>query len=155
MLKLEKIPGDIELIVVKDLRDKDAYPMTFAELKAKSFPVSAFPAATMCPRSVWPRPGERLPVSLVQANFIQGGMILAWNLFHMFGDSVTYSIWSEVWAEECRRAQGLDISDPVELPEQIFTDRARVKPSEGRSINVDNHSECITLPCKSVRDDSH
>lgn len=59
--------------------------MAFAELKAKSFPVSAFPAATVCPRSVWPQPGERLPISLVQVNFIRGGMILSWNLFPMFG----------------------------------------------------------------------
>lgn len=157
MLKLVKIPpGDMELIVVRDLRGEDGagrYPATFAELKAKSFPVSALPAAALCPLPVWPRPGERLPVSLVQANFIQGGVLLAWNLFHMTGDSVTYSIWSEVWAEECRRAQGLAISDPVALPAQIFTDRARVRPSEGKNVAVGNHSECITLPCKLIRDE--
>lgn len=50
VLKLVKIPpGDMELIVVKDLCGGEdgagRYPTTFAELKAKSFPVSAFPAA--------------------------------------------------------------------------------------------------------------
>lgn len=58
-----------------------------------------------------------------------------------------------MWAEECRRAQGLAISDPVALPAQIFTDRARVRPSEGKNVAVGNHSECITLPCKLMRDE--
>lgn len=59
MLKLQEIPeGDMELITVKDLRaDRALFPMTFAELKSRNFPVSAFEAAKICPRSVWPMPG--------------------------------------------------------------------------------------------------
>lgn len=149
-LKLKKIPGDIDLLIIKDLRDDaDAFPHSFAELKAKSFPVAALPAATLCPRPVWPRPGERLPVSLAQANFVRGGLVLAWNLFHMFGDSVTYSVWAQVWAEECRRAQGVAVPDPVVLPGRVFTDRARVMgpPSLGEIVRVEDHPEYILLPC--------
>lgn len=151
MLTLKEIPaGDIEQIVVKDLRAPGAFPMTFAELKSKSFPVSAFAAAKVCPRSVWPVPGDRLPVCLVQANFIQGGMILAWNIFHMFGDSVTFSVWSEVWAEECRRAQGEEISNPVDLPDRIITDREYLKKPSGRNAGrAEDHPEYLILPCRS------
>lgn len=151
MLKLQKIPeGDIEPITVKDLREDGAFPMTFAELKSKNFPVSAFEAAKICPRSVWPTAADRLPLSLVQLNFIQGGVIMAWNLFHQFGDSMTYYTWSQVWAEECRRAQGEEITDPVHLPDEIFAHRAQLKRPSGRnSGRVDDHPEYLVLPCRS------
>jgi hypothetical protein len=62
VLKLQEIPeGDMELITVKDLRaDRALFPMTFAELKSRNFPM----------------PGDRLPLSLVQLNFIQGGVTM-------------------------------------------------------------------------------
>ncbi|GJC94911.1 enoyl-hydratase isomerase family [Colletotrichum higginsianum] len=73
VLKLQRLPlGEVEGIAVKDLRAPGAFPMTYSELKSKAFPVSAFDADTICRRSVWPSPGERLPVSLPQANFVQG-----------------------------------------------------------------------------------
>ncbi|KAK7739764.1 hypothetical protein SLS53_005734 [Cytospora paraplurivora] len=146
--KLQKIPeGDVEQITVKDLRADQTFPLTFAELKAKNFPVSAFEAAKICPRSVWPGPGDRLVMSLVQLNFIKGGVIMGWNLFHQFGDSMTYYTWSQVWAEECRRAQGEEIENPIELPEKIFTDREQVKKASGRNAGrVEDHPEYLVLP---------
>ncbi|ROV97429.1 hypothetical protein VMCG_06876 [Cytospora schulzeri] len=148
VLKLQKIPeGDIEPITVKDMRANGAFPMTFAELKSKNFPVSAFTAAKICPRSVWPVSGDRLALSLVQLNFIQGGVIMGWNLFHQFGDSVTYYTWSQVWAEECRRAQGEEILDPIHLPAEIFAHRAQLKKASGRNAGrVEDHPEYLVLP---------
>jgi hypothetical protein len=148
VLKLQRLnDGEIEDIVVKDLRAQGAFPMTYAELKSKAFPVSAFDAETLCRRSVWPSPGERLPVSLVQANFIQGGLILTWCIFHMFGDGKTFYTWTKVWAEECCRAQGLEISEPVELAEAMLSDRERVmKPSGRNPGSLENHPEYTLLP---------
>ncbi|KAF3764073.1 hypothetical protein M406DRAFT_62611 [Cryphonectria parasitica EP155] len=148
VLKLQIIPeGDIEPITVKDLRAEGAFPLTFAELKAKRFPVSAFEASKICPRSVWPTSGDRLPISLVQLNFIQGGMIMGWNLFHQFGDSVTGYTWSQVWAEECRRAQGEEISSPLCLPDQSFAHRAQIKQPSGHNTGqVEKHPEYLVLP---------
>lgn len=150
MLKLQIIPeGDIEPITIKDLRADGAFPMTFTELKSKKFPVSAFEATKICPRSVWPAQGDRLPMSLVQLNFIKGGVIMAWNLFHQFGDSVTYYTWSKVWAEECRRVQGEEIPDPVHLPDEIFAHRAQLKKLSGRNAGrVEDHPEYLVLSCK-------
>lgn len=144
VLKLQKIPeGDMELITVKDLRaDRALFPMTFAELKARKFPVSAFEAAKICPRSVWPMPGDRLPLSLTQLNFIQGGVIMGWK---------TYYTWSQVWAEECRRVQGEEILNPIHLPDQIFAHRAQISKASGRNAGrVKDHPEYLVLPCKEV-----
>lgn len=95
VLKLKKMrDGEIEDIVARDLRAPGAFPMEYARLKEKGFPVSAFKAEVVCRRSVWPSAGERLPVSLVQANFIPGGLILTWSILHMVGDGKTFYTWT-------------------------------------------------------------
>ncbi|KAL1997859.1 hypothetical protein VTN02DRAFT_551 [Thermoascus thermophilus] len=151
VLKLQRLTtdddGEIDDIVVQDLRAPGAFPLTYTELKAKRFPVSAFDAELLCRRSVWPSAGERLPVSQVQANFIPGGLILTWCIFHMVGDGASFYTWAQVWAEECRRAQGLEIAEPVRLPDAIFTDRERVMRPSGRSSgSLDDHPEYTLLP---------
>ncbi|RDW62440.1 hypothetical protein BP6252_11873 [Coleophoma cylindrospora] len=78
-------------------------------------------------RQDWPSPGERFRVCQIQANFIPGGLILGWSILHMFGDGTTFAVWTQIWAEECRRAQNLDIPNPIQLPEVIFKDRAPPK----------------------------
>ncbi|RDW67450.1 uncharacterized protein DSM5745_09316 [Aspergillus mulundensis] len=132
-------------LVVKDLRS--SYPSTYAELKARNFPVAAFDAETLCRRSVWPRAGERLPVSLVQANFIRGGLLLTWCIFHMAGDGRSFYLWTKVWAEECRRAQGIEIAEPVQFPGAVWKDRKQVmKPSGNNAGKIEDHPEYTLLP---------
>ncbi|KAL4930443.1 transferase family-domain-containing protein [Aspergillus undulatus] len=150
VMKLQKLDDSnvdkgVAGIVVKDLRD--SFPETYEELKEKNFPVASFDADTVCRRSVWPVPGERLPISLVQANFIQGGLLLSWCIFHMAGDGTSFYVWTKVWAEECRRAQGIDITDPVELPDAIWTDRKQVEKPSGRNAGrIEDHPEYTLLP---------
>ncbi|KAK2041430.1 hypothetical protein LZ31DRAFT_625739 [Colletotrichum somersetense] len=148
VVKLQKLRhGDVEGVSVKDLRAPGAFPMDYTELKARAFPVSAFDAGTICRRSVWAAPRERLPVSLPQANFIQGGMILSWCIFHMFGDGKTFLIWTKIWAEECRRAQGLDIVDPFKLDEALLRDLQRLmKPTGKNKGRAEDHTEYTILP---------
>ncbi|KAJ9301233.1 hypothetical protein DTO271G3_1368 [Paecilomyces variotii] len=143
VLKLQRLnDGDIEDIVVKDLRAQGVFPLTYAELKSKNFPLSAFDAEILCRRSVWALPGERLPISLVQANFIDGGLILTWCIFHMVGDGTTFYTWAKVWAEGCRRAQGLELAEPIQLPGAIFSDRERVMKPSGRNQGLlEDHPE--------------
>jgi hypothetical protein len=137
--------ADAEKIVIKDLRA--SYGPDYAELKEKFFPVAYFDADTFCPRSVWPSAGERLPISIVQANFIRGGLILTWNLFHMVGDGTSFTLWTKIWAEECRRAQGLEILDPVQLPDAIWDDREQmIKPSGRNEGKLEDHPEYTLLP---------
>ncbi|KAH6657798.1 transferase family-domain-containing protein [Truncatella angustata] len=148
VMKLQEISdSEVEAIVVKDLRAPGAFPMSYAELKAKSFPVSAFETDVVMRRTVWASPGDRLRVSQVQANFIQGGVVLGWSILHMFGDGTTFQVWTQVWAEECRRAQGLAIEKPIKLPEAIFKDRERVMKPSGESTGLlENHPEYTLIP---------
>mgnify|MGYP002718826491 FL=1 len=136
---------DAQIIVVKDLRDSPG--PGYEELKSKFFPVASFNADTFCRRSVWPSAGDRLPISAVQANFICGGVILTWCILHMAGDGTSFYTWMEVWAEECRRAAGLNISDAVQLPEALWKDRESVMRPSGRNTGkLENHPEYTLLP---------
>lgn len=168
VLKLRPIPDDdddggggggsggenaaLRRIATKDLRAApDAFPLAYAELKARHFPVSAFDGDVLLRRSVWPAPGERLPVSLVQANFVRGGLILTWCILHMFGDGNTFLTWTRLWAEGCRRAQGLAaaVPDPFRLDPAMFADRERpgVMRASGRNPGrLEDHPEYTLLP---------
>ncbi|KAJ1709591.1 alanine--tRNA ligase [Aspergillus flavus] len=148
VLKLQKLDDEaIEDIVIQDLRVSDTFPTSYAELKSNSFPVASLDADLLCRRSVWPSAGERLPISLVQANFIRGGLLLNWCTLHLVGDGTSYFTWMKIWAEECRRAQGLYIPEPVELPPAVVRDRERVMRSSGRNLGLlESHPEYTLLP---------
>ncbi|KAK2605382.1 hypothetical protein N8I77_008221 [Diaporthe amygdali] len=139
----------IQPITVNDLRSPEAYPLTFSELKERHFPVSAFDPEIFTRRYTWPSPGDRLPIMLMQLNFIRGGLILNWNPFHMIGDGTTFFTWTAIWAEECRRAQGLHIPEPLELRQSIVSDRRHAinpqSPSSGKSGRLEDHPQYVLL----------
>ncbi|KAI1370551.1 transferase family-domain-containing protein [Hypoxylon crocopeplum] len=144
VLKLHKF-NDYESIICKDLRK--SFPHTFKEMKAKKFPVSAFPGDLLCRRYTWPSPGERLPVADIQANFIAGGLLMSCCFFHVFGDAKSYYTWLETWAEECRRLQGLEGKERSEIPVAFFSDREKhIKPSGRNPGRQEDHPEVVVLP---------
>ncbi|KAJ5738129.1 hypothetical protein N7493_001284 [Penicillium malachiteum] len=144
VMKYAKRNDEIEPLVVKDLRD--TYPSTYTELKERRFPVSCFNADTFCRCDTWPERGNMVPIALVQANFIRGGLILSWNMLHMAGDGTSFCIWTEIWAEGCRQAQG-DYESPVDLPEAIWKDRKQfMKPSGRNNGKIEDHPEYTILP---------
>ncbi|KAJ5563931.1 Transferase [Penicillium frequentans] len=144
VLKYAKRDDGEKAFITKDLRD--SYVSTYAELKERHFPVSSFDADTFCCRDIWPQPGERLPIAQVQANFIRGGLILNWSILHLAGDGTSFCVWTKIWAEGCRRAQG-DHTSPVDLPEAIWKDREQVmKPSGRNQGRLEDHPEFTLLP---------
>lgn len=78
---LENIPR----LVVKDLRDAPSAP-TMEVLREVDFPFRLLDESMICPRNTLPTPEELasgvLPVLLVQANFITGGLILSFVAAH-------------------------------------------------------------------------
>lgn len=66
---------------VKDLRD---YPagQRWDELLEKEFPFSMLDENVIAPCKTFVEPGAELPVLLVQANFVQGGLLLTINAQH-------------------------------------------------------------------------
>lgn len=144
VVRYRRIEGaDAARIAVKDLRD--SFPFSFEQLRGKGFPVSYFDAETFCPRQIWPVPGEKVRTSLVRANFIPGGLILGWNLLHLTGDGTSWYIWTRIWADACRRAQGFE-GESLNLPKGIWKDRGRVRKSSGRNAgNIEDHPEYTLL----------
>ncbi|KAI0521976.1 transferase family-domain-containing protein [Xylaria bambusicola] len=145
VLKAHKY-DDYDTITKKDLRAPGAFPHTYAEIKAKGFPLAAFNGDLLCRRFTWPSPGERLPAADFQANFIPGGLIITGCFFHVFGDAKTYYTWLEIWAEECRRLQG-ETGPRNEIPDAFFTDREKhMKPSSRNAGKPEDHPEILVLP---------
>jgi hypothetical protein len=147
-LKLQRLPEDqVGHMGYKDLRDSDLYPWDYEALKAKHFPIVAFDADLLMPGPLWPEPEKRLPISLAQANFIRGGVLIGWNAFHMVGDATTYLTWTRIWAEECRHSQGLEIPNPLIIDDAMLADRQRVtRPSGNNKGRVEDHPEYTILP---------
>ncbi|KAF2089746.1 hypothetical protein K490DRAFT_36988 [Saccharata proteae CBS 121410] len=144
LLQFRHYGDEIDDFRVKDLRAQGAFPHTYAELKAKRFPASAFDHKTLCFRTEWPSVGDRIPTTQVQANFIQGGLILNWCMFHAFADGTTCYKWTELWAEEMRRAQGIKITAPAEVPVE---DRAKfMNPPNTKPGRVEDHPEYLAIP---------
>ncbi|KAL5337378.1 hypothetical protein BJX70DRAFT_409280 [Aspergillus crustosus] len=147
VVKYRKVEGaDANKIIIKDLRD--SIPWTYQDLKSKGFPVSYFTSTTFCPGALWPTPGKKVRTSMVQANFIPGGLILGWNLLHLSGDGTSWFIWTQIWADACRRFQGFEGAPvSVTLPAQIWTDRERVREPSGRNLGrIQDHPELTILP---------
>ncbi|KAF4335776.1 enoyl hydratase isomerase family [Fusarium beomiforme] len=148
VLQLQKLPdGLIGDMGVQDLRDPESYGWNYDKLKAKDFPVSAFDADLLMPGPLWPQPEKPIHISLAQANFIRGGVLIGWCVFHMVGDATTYLTWTKIWAEECRRIQGLKISSPVVINDAMLADREIVTKPSGRNKGLaEDHPEYTILP---------
>lgn len=143
VLKVQRMAeGSFQDLIIRDLRNPGDFPMTYGELKQKSFPLSAFDPDIVCPSDVWFGPGFIMPVSIVQANFVPGGLILAWNILQIVGDTMTSFVWAKVWAEECRRAQGLPIDDPYDIDPAMVSDRQLLmEPTGKREGKHEDHPE--------------
>ncbi|KIL86205.1 hypothetical protein FAVG1_10602 [Fusarium avenaceum] len=146
LLKLQRLPDDqIGHVINRDLRGE--YSWTYEQLEEKHFPISAFDVDLLIPGPLWPEVGKPVPISLVQANFIEGGVLIGWCVFHMVGDATTYLTWTKIWAEECRRCQGLQIESPLVIEDAMLSDRQRVtKPSGRNKGRARDHLEYTILP---------
>jgi trichothecene 3-O-acetyltransferase len=140
--------GEVEDFVVKDLRGDASIP-SFAELKAQNFPNSAMDNEKLCYRGrggEWPVPGIRLTTNMMQANLIKGGLLLNHLCFHSFNDGTSMWKLMQLFAEDVRRAQGLPIEKPAEIP---TADRAKLERSSGQHVCANfgqDHPEWIHLP---------
>jgi trichothecene 3-O-acetyltransferase len=141
--------GEVEDFVVKDHRADETLP-TFAQIKSQGFPNSAAGHKKFCLRGdvgPWPNFGvDRLATNFMQANLIKGGLLINHLCFHAFGDGT--SMWKllQIFAEDVRRAQGLAIEQPVEIP---TADRAKLLKSTGKNVCANfaaEHQEWIHLP---------
>ncbi|KAF4980834.1 hypothetical protein FZEAL_3250 [Fusarium zealandicum] len=146
LLQLRHYGDEIEHdFIVKDLRDQD-FP-SFSELQRRGFPTSALDPDVVCQRGLggeWPRAGDRLNTTMMQLNFINGGLLVNMLFLHAYVDCTTAYKFTEILAEEVRKAQGLAIANPVQIPWQ---DRAKLMESSGLNPGKsEDHAEYMELP---------
>ncbi|KAF5614732.1 enoyl hydratase isomerase family [Fusarium sp. NRRL 52700] len=131
---------DLNDFTVRDFRADSACP-SFPEFKAQGYPSSALDPDKFCTRGLggeWPQSGERVTVSLMQANFIRGGLLLNMSFFHVCCDQTTVFKFMEVFSEELRRAQGIIITNPAEVHSE---DRERIM-----RLSRNNKEMCFDHP---------
>ncbi|KAL4731272.1 hypothetical protein ACLX1H_000237 [Fusarium chlamydosporum] len=131
---------------VKDLRNED-FP-SFEELKRQGFPTAALDPDVVCQRGLggeWPAAGvDRLNTTMLQLNFIKGGLLLNMLFLHAFIDGACMYKFTGLLAEEVRKAQGLPIPNPAEIP---VADRAKIMKSSGaKPGNAEDHAEYLEVP---------
>lgn len=150
MLKLQPYgEGEVVDFVVKDHRSDPDLP-SFAQLKAQGFPNAAMDNEKLCLRGrggEWPNFGvDRLATNMMQANLIKGGLLLNHLCFHAFADGTAMWKLMELFAEDVRRAQGLAIEQPAEVP---IADRSKLLRSTGERICAnfaEEHKEFVHIP---------
>jgi trichothecene 3-O-acetyltransferase len=73
---------DTNILRVKYMTSPDVFPHSFAKLKQDGFPPVLFDGKLLCPLGPDDRTGQTWPVMGVQANFIQGGLLLGFSIDH-------------------------------------------------------------------------
>ncbi|PSR81813.1 hypothetical protein BD289DRAFT_438581 [Coniella lustricola] len=150
LLKLQAYAdGEINDFVVKDHRT-DRKISSFTKLQEQNFPNAAMDNDKLCLRGhggEWPVFGvDRLATQMMQANLIDGGLLLNHLCFHATADATSMWKLTELFAEDVRRAQGIAIEQPAEVP---TADRAKLlqNPTENICANfADEHQEFVHLP---------
>ncbi|KAG5743483.1 hypothetical protein H9Q70_013800 [Fusarium xylarioides] len=145
LLQLRHYGDEIEHdFLVKDFLDDD-FP-SFEELKRRGYPTSVLDPDVVCQRGLggeWPCAGDRLNTTMVQLNFIKGGLLLNVLFLHAYIDGTTAYKFTEIFAEEVRKAQGLPITNPAEIP---CDDRAKLmKPSDTIVGKPEDHPDLADI----------
>ncbi|KAK5987010.1 Trichothecene 3-O-acetyltransferase [Cladobotryum mycophilum] len=93
---------DTPPLIVKDLRDDSSAP-TMADLKAAKFPFRMLDEAVFAPRRAFVlTKREDYPTLLLQANFIQGGLVLTFSGSHIMMDAIGQDQVVCLFAKACR-----------------------------------------------------
>ncbi|KAK7936587.1 uncharacterized protein PG986_015025 [Apiospora aurea] len=146
--------GEIEDFKVKDYREDF---MTFADFKAKEYPMAPLLPEKFCPRGLWVDENDLalwFHTTWMQANFIKGGLILCMGIFHSAADQTAAYVMTKVLAEEMSKAQGLPVADPVDVA-VLLKDREKLHKSQRAHLAqqavaqqgiCEEHPEYIILP---------
>ncbi|KAK6332953.1 hypothetical protein TWF718_010781 [Orbilia javanica] len=143
-----KYLDEVPRLTVKDLRGDSDSP-TMEDLRRAEFPFRLLDESVICPHNtlILPR-AEPLPVCLVQATFIEGGLIFTFLGHHAVMDGIGEGVIMKLLNKACRKEQFTDdeimvgnaprkdiiplLDDDVEVgPElghQLFSSLASVPP---------------------------
>ena len=85
-----------------DVSPQNSWRRSYEELKAAHFPISALDAGKLSPVDPIPT-SPTPPVMVVQANFINGGLLLTTSIHHSALDATGFATVLKIWANRSRR----------------------------------------------------
>ena len=92
-----------EIFQVQDLSDDSNFD--YASLRERNFPVGKLPTATLAKTPIMADPSQK-PVFFIQANIVNGGIIVAMGTSHSFTDGNGTATVAKVWAAYCKGNDG-------------------------------------------------
>lgn len=92
-----------EIFQVQDLSNDSNFD--YASLRERNFPLGKLPAATLAPTPIMADPSKK-PVFFIQANIVNGGIIVAMGTSHSFTDGNGAATVAKVWAGYCKGEDG-------------------------------------------------
>ena len=99
--------------------EKDLPEVHFSDLAARRFPFSEMHASRFCPKPLGHT--RRSPVMTIQATFITGGLVLAFNGHHSVLDAQALGTFAETWARHvCAESGGLLVRASERLSPDVF-----------------------------------
>lgn len=156
--------SDQQQIVVKDLQGSDNSVPTMADLRKHDFAMSQLPEDVICPEKTIPVPGSLLPVFVVQATFVQGGLLVTFTGHHqamdMTGLTVCIRLFNrasrgeaftedEVAAGNMAREQVIPVFDDKWKPDDEYSNRIieNVPPTTTHATKAEEsvHLEWVTF----------
>ncbi|KAH7063692.1 transferase family-domain-containing protein [Macrophomina phaseolina] len=99
---------------------KSEFGLTYDEFKARNYPVAELREEAVHPVPLLPRAGEAVPVLAAQANFVEGGLLLSFCIFHLVADGFSCARVFQMWAQNCRRLQDPAARESVFLSSSAF-----------------------------------
>lgn len=139
--------GTIKDFAVRDHRGDAAVP-AFAELVAQNFPNAAMNPDRFSLRGTgteWSSPGERVPITMIQANLLRGGLVLSHLCYHAFCDGTTMHRLMARFAEDVRRASELIVPHQAcqvgQRPQRGLIARRRQRHQERRRREAEEISQ--------------
>ena len=113
-------PGSVpdHLFRVKNL-SKDEFGWTYEELATAGMPPSAMKMDLLSTVPEWPKPAGVYPALAVQANFIQGGLIMCFAFHHAVADGGSFIQFIKAFAEATKSPPSPDTALLCDVPLRI------------------------------------
>lgn len=87
-----------------DTSSQSPWQLSYDELKVAHFPISALDAGKLSPVEFVPT-SPKPPIMVVQANFINGGLLLTTSIHHSASDAIGFAKVLKVWAKHTKRGR--------------------------------------------------
>jgi hypothetical protein len=90
-----------QILTVRNLSAPE-YPWAYEQLAEAGMPLSAMNMDLFCPVPEWPALGQAYPALAIQANFIDGGLILLFAFHHAVADGGSFTTFVKEFAAATR-----------------------------------------------------